>query len=321
MTRWSWRMSVLAGAVAVLTLAGGGGAAAYWSAQAQVEATAAAASTGLVQTVQSTPLTVTYSSSLRVAAGAVTVQNTGSRGAAYSLSLSAASATSAGLPGAITVAAAVVASAAACTTTATLSGAQTGTASSFTATGTVAAGASVVVCLQTSMTAADVTTYGGASASLSVRTGLEYAAADAWRVSGAAVTFTQQVAQSQFVPDGTAMTCNDNNGWNLDLWFTEATPTSGISYRFFLARESTPTTRVAYSPATDPNPWWTAVQVAPGNASLQSYLSSANGAMGNTWLFVERSTAGSGGPWTQIAYGKFRTATLAEGLRTWCGWQ
>ena len=215
-------------------------------------------------------------------AGSITLQNTGSRTAAYTVALSPSSATAAGLPGAIAVAAAPVANAAACGATAALASPQ------------------------------------GASTALRLRASLEYAPTAAWRLSGAELPFTQTVSAA---PAGSPMTCSDGNGWTLDLRFTEATMSNSIRYRYFLARESSPTVRVPFTPNAEASPWWPVVQLSPGNASLQSYLASPNGGMGNTWVFVERSANGNSGPWAQVAHGKFYSATSPEGLRTWCGWQ
>lgn len=303
---------------ALIVLVGASGALGYWSAQANVQAAAATARTGVIQSASPAGLVNTYSATAQRFAGSITLQNTGSRTASYAVALVATSATQATLPAAIGVAAAPVASAAACTATAPLSGAQTGAASSFTATGVLAAGASIILCLQTSMTASATSTYAGSSASLVLRGRLEYAPSDTWRVAGADIALTQGVAAA---PPAPTMACTDNNGWGIDLRFTESATAGDIHYRLFLARESSPGARVPFTAASAPNPWWPVVQISPGSSSLQTYLAAPNGGKGNTWLFVERSATGASGPWTQVASGRFRTEDSAQGLRTWCGWK
>ena len=326
MIRHPRRTALIAGLTAILTLGGGGSAAAYWTAQAQLQGSVGVATTGLVQTAPTTTLAVTYSSTTLKAAAPITVKNTGSRAASYAVTLRSVSATNAGLPGAITVAVAPVADAAACTTTTSLTSPQTGTlAATFTATGNVAAGASVVLCVQTSMTSAGVTTYSNASTVLGLRSSLEYAAADAWRVTGAEVTFTQTVATAAFVPGGESMnaTCGGDLPWYLEMNFARKTGYEGVTtYRVYFARESTPNVRVQYvlnSSEEAPKGWYPYVQLSWNDARIASYLSNASGGAGNTWVFVEQSV--SGGAWTAAAYGKIRL-TLENGQpRLACGWQ
>ncbi len=317
MTRRS-RTALIAGLALFLVLAGGSGAAAYWSAQASVPATASTARIGLAQTAATSTLAGAYSSTALRFAGSITVQNTGSRGAAYTVALTPSSATVAGLPGAIAVAAAPVANTAACTATTALSSPQAGTASAFAATGTIPAGGTVVLCVQTSMTTANVSAFAGASTVMRLRASLEYAPTAAWRLSGAEAAFTQSVSAA---PAGSPMTCTDGGGWTLDLHFAEDTMSHSIRYRYFLARETSPAVRVPFTPDAEASPWWPVVQLSPGNASLRSFLTSPDGGMGNTWVFVERSANGNSGPWVQVAHGRFSSATSPEGLRTWCGWR
>lgn len=195
------RLSLLAGLTAFLTLVGGGGALALWSTSATVTSTAGAATTGLTQTLQSgDTLKVTYSSTVLAAAGAVTIANAGSRAATYSLAIKAASPTIAALPAAVSVSAAAVASVAACTTSATLTTPTTGVLSTTTAvtpSGSIAAGASVVVCVKTSMTATNVNTYADGSLQLSLQSALSYGTGTGpWTVTATAVTVQQKVASA-----------------------------------------------------------------------------------------------------------------------------
>lgn len=201
--RGSRRVTLIAVLAAALTLVGGGGAVAYWSVTAQLEAAAVTATIGLTQTVHpdaaSTPLNVTYSAANLTAAGAVTVVNTGSREADYRIALTTQSQTAAGLPAAISAAVAPVADAASCTPTTMLSAPQTGTLSStgaFSAGGEVAAGATLVLCVQTSLSATGATTHQNASTVLALQTQLEYAPLAAWTLTGTSVVFTQSVGSS-----------------------------------------------------------------------------------------------------------------------------
>lgn len=191
------RMSLLAGITVLLTLVGSGAAIGLWSSSTTLGSTAKAATVGITQTVAATPtLTTTYSSTALKAASPITLANTGNRSATYTLSLFATSTTDAALPGAVSIAAAVVAATSDCTTTATLTSPTTGvfsTTTAFTASGTFAAGASVIVCVQTSMTAITATTYAQKSLTFSI-TGTT--TLGTWTASTAAISITQNVAAS-----------------------------------------------------------------------------------------------------------------------------
>lgn len=213
----SRRVALIAALAVVLTLVGGGGAVAYWSASAQLGASVATAKTGITQTVHpdagSTPLNVTYSAETRSAAGAVSVQNIGSREATYSIVIGPDE--SSDLSAAISVAVAPVAAWEACTPEAVLVNPTTGTlgTAGFTATGEVAAGATVILCVQTSMSAGDVTAHADQTTELALGTQLAYADSAAWTLSGMTVTFTQSVGSSLlFDTDGTARYLVSNDG-------------------------------------------------------------------------------------------------------------
>lgn len=186
-----------------LTLAGGGVASAHWTASAQSAVQAAAARVGMTQTMHpaaaTTPLATTYSASSLAAAGAVSVGNTGSRQASFSVTVRATSATSPALPGAIRIVVGTVGAPESCTPTAALGSPRSGTLSTsapFVYTGTVAAGATAVLCVQTSMSAADASTHANQSVALALQSQLSYADAAAWKLSGPSVAFTQSVASS-----------------------------------------------------------------------------------------------------------------------------
>lgn len=190
------RMSLLAVFTVVLTLVGSGAAIGLWSSSTTLGSTAKAATVGITQTVAATPtLTTTYSSTALKAASPITLVNTGNRSATYSLALLAASTTDAALPAAISIATGVVAATTDCTT-ATLTSPTTGafsTTTAFTATGSFAAGASVILCVQTSMTATATSTYAQKSLTFSIASTTTLGT---WTASTTATSITQNVASS-----------------------------------------------------------------------------------------------------------------------------
>lgn len=157
------RRGFLAGAVVFLSLIGTGTATALWSTQASLDPfTADAATVGVSQSVGD-GLDHTYATGALVAAQAVVVTNTGNREAAYSVAVSATSASD--LRTHVTARLAVVANPAACTPSTTLVSPVTGTLTSAvtlsSAPGALAGGATATVCVQTAMTA--VAGHGGKS--------------------------------------------------------------------------------------------------------------------------------------------------------------
>lgn len=212
------RLGLIAAGTALLMLIGGTGAFAYWFASSQLAVSGSSATVGIEQVVHpagdsQTPLAATYSASALTAAGAVSITNTGSREAVYSLALQAASATEPSLPGAIIVAVAPVANEAMCTPDAALSDPVTGALSAesaVTATGEAAAGATVILCVQTSISAATAAEHQGEELSITLQSLMEYAPYDAWRLGAPAVTFSQSLAAelpsgpAAFVPDESA---------------------------------------------------------------------------------------------------------------------
>ena len=193
------RLALLAGLTTLFLAAGSGAAYAWWVTSATVGSTATAASVGVTHALSGSTLDVIYDNSTNVttAVGVVTITNTGSRDGTYSLAISATSA-SATLRSAVTV---EVGTTASCTTAAILSGAVTGTfAATVTKTGAVAAGASVVLCVRTSMTAANITTNGTASLAATIASSIVIGT---WSATASpAVTFTQSVAATTLVETG-----------------------------------------------------------------------------------------------------------------------
>lgn len=191
--RPSLRTGVIAGAVAFLTLVGSSTATALWSASTSVEPFTADAATVAVSHTVGTGLSHTYTASTLTAAQAVMVTNTGNREAAFSVTVNAAS--SSDLRTHVTARLAVVPSAAACTPSATLASPAAGTLTSpVTLSGapaSLAAGASVIVCVQTAMST--VTGHGGKSLTGSVVSATIAAPQPGWSASTSATTFTQSV--------------------------------------------------------------------------------------------------------------------------------
>ena len=174
---------------AVLALTGASVSYALWSTSVAVTSTASTATVTVGHALTGSTLAVTYGPTTTAAVGVITITNTGTRDGSYSLALTATSASST-----MRAATAVeVGTAASCTTTATLTGAVTGTfAATVTKTGTIAAGASVALCVRTSMTAANVTANASATLAASAATSITVGT---WSASAAApIAFAQSVA-------------------------------------------------------------------------------------------------------------------------------
>ena len=193
------RLALIAGLTTLLLAVGSGAAYAWWMTSAAVGSTATAASVGVTHALSGSTLAVTYdnATSTTAAVGVVTITNTGSRSGTYSLAISATSA-SATLPSAVSV---EVGTTASCTTTAILSGVTTGTfAATVTKTGAVAAGASAVLCVRTSMTAANITANSVTSLAATIASSITIGT---WSATASpAFTFTQTVAVVAVVETG-----------------------------------------------------------------------------------------------------------------------
>ncbi|WP_345752946.1 hypothetical protein [Microbacterium rhizophilus] len=320
------RAGLIAALAVFLTLAGGGIASAYWAASATAPLQAKAATVGVTQAVYApasggTPLGTTYTTQNLRVGGAVTLANTGSRPtSAYSLTLSGTS-TTPGFTGAIQVAAGTVGSVAACTSTAQLGALKTGSLSSgsFTYSGTTPLaerGGSVVLCVQTWITSGSVSTYGGATATLALQSQLTYSTGTGWQKSSETTSFDQKVAAASL---GQTMTCSGNDPWHIQLSYPATNPQQGTKFRAYLARESSPTTRVEF-PATSMNPWYTVLQFSQGNADLQAYVRAAGGGTGNTWVYVEEQVGGTGA-WKPAGVGKIHILSANPVQGVVCGWQ
>ena len=150
----SLRAGIVAALVTTLVLGSAGASVALWSATATVSSSASTASVGVSHALTASTLAYTYTSSARVAVGVLTVTNLSSRDGQYSTSMSATSA-SAALRSAVAV---EIGTSATCTANAILDSSSTGSLSAaVTKTGPIKAGASVALCVRTTMTAAGVT--------------------------------------------------------------------------------------------------------------------------------------------------------------------
>ena len=174
---------------AALVFTGAGVAYGVWSTTASVGSTASTATVSVSHVLSGSGLAATYSGTTTAAVGVISVTNTGTRAGTYALALTATS-TSSTMRAATTV---EVGTAATCTTSATLTSAVTGNFSAtVTKTGAIAAGASVVLCVRTSMTVANVTANASATLAASAASSITIGT---WSASAAApITFAQSVA-------------------------------------------------------------------------------------------------------------------------------
>ncbi len=185
-------------ATAALILGGSSSAFALWTASASVSSTATAATVSVGHALSASTLARTYTGTDLIGVGVVTVTNSSTRAGTYSLVVSSTS-------GSSTLRAAVaveVGTAASCTTTATLASAVTGTmASGVTATGSLAAGASVALCVRTSMTAGGVSANSSATLTATIATSVTVGT---WSATASpALSFAQSVsAPTQTVDQG-----------------------------------------------------------------------------------------------------------------------
>jgi len=265
------RAGLIAGLAAFLLFGTSGVAFALWSANATLTSTASTATVTVSQALGGgATLARTYTSSDLIGVGVVTVTNTGTRSGNYSLAIGGTS-TSTSFPAAISV----VIGEGTCTTTSALTSTANGTmAAAVTKTGTLAAGASIALCVRTSITAANVTANSGASLAGTATTSITVGT---WSANAAtSIAFTQSIATAAPV---------DRTGW---FWIkTAQTPTQCIYPRWS---------------ADSGNPLW---QGACGTAANYGYLelvrfvSAGNGyytissrASATTWWSAPSAAAG-----------------------------
>lgn len=175
-----------------LTLSGTGTATALWSAHQPLSSlTASAATVGVTHSIAG-DLDHTYTAATPSVASAVTITNTGSREAAYSLTVDAESSTD--LPSQVTARLGVVTDVAACTDSTSLSAAVGTLDTAVTLTspaGALAAGSSVVICVQTIM--ADPSTRSGEQLTGTIVSSVAASSRAGWSASTAPTEFGQEV--------------------------------------------------------------------------------------------------------------------------------
>lgn len=321
MTSASHRLRLLAVLTTLLLLVGTGAAAAYWTATTELHGTAGTATVGLEQSAgqASSSLSVTYSAEISAAAGAVTLTNTGSRTATYSVTVNADATSDRGLADSLAVSIVAVDSTLGCSP-AVASG-QAGPMPARRQ-GPLEPGASVVLCVVTSLRGQDLAALSEKSLSLSISSTLRYADGDAWTVGAPMINARQSVTKASSAPQGTEMRCSSgsNAPWYVAVEFPRSTGKENeTTYRVFLAREATPDKRVAYDRA--PGGWDTVVRFDHGSAPVTSYANSPHGGLGRTWVTVEQKVKGSGG-WSPVAYAKVRLVETSQGgsIGVECGW-
>jgi len=289
----SSRLAVIAGIVTFAVLAGTGTSYALWSATAQVSSTAKAATVSVTQTaVSGSTLDITYSSTALAAAGAYTVKNTGSRSSTWSLGATGASTNSTTFAGLVTVALGIVTSG--CTTSTSLVSPVTGVfgSTAVAISGTLAAGASVIVCLKTSITAANV----AANVSKSVvATVTSTVTAGTWSATSAAATFTQQTPAQ-------TTTAVSNTAW---YWIkTTLNPVRCVQTEYYGQTSGTPlwqeNCNTIAEQESNKNEYWKFVPTSDGyyritsrNATTMGWSKSAAGEA-NQYLRMSDTTATTG---------------------------
>lgn len=312
---------LLAVLTALLLLLGTGAAAAYWTATTELAGTARTATVGLEQTAgqASSSLSIVYSAEKPVAAGAITLTNTGSRSATYTVSVSADAASDQGFASALAVSFVAVDSALQCTP-AVASGQSAPMPARHQ--GSLEPGAGVVLCVTSSLRGQDLAALSEKALTLSISSTLRYADGDAWTVGAPSVTARQSVTKAASSPQGTEMRCSsDSNApWFIKLAFPRNTGKENLTtYRVFLAREATPTRQVTYEREKDG--WDTAVRFDANSASVNAYATSPYGGLGPAWVVVEQNVKGSG-EWTPAAYAKVSFVTIPQNgsVGVMCGW-
>ncbi|CAD5994923.1 RICIN domain-containing protein [Agreia sp. COWG] len=215
------RLAVAAVATLIFTFSGGAPAQASWNTPERPLTASVTAGTMAITQTGFSSLAAVYSSSALTVTGPVTVKNTGSVPAPYSLGLGTRSATALATSAAVNVW--VVPAASACTATATASGATGKTWTTVGAsTGTLAAGASVVYCIRSSITQSQRFALAGVSATLNSTVS---ATQGNWNSSSTA-SATQTVADS-VTPGQTSKTSETDS--SISLSWTAPTDTAAIS--------------------------------------------------------------------------------------------
>lgn len=277
------RLRVAAAVFAALVLAvGGGGAAwAYWSVTATAATSVASGTVGVILDGAGS-LASGYTSSDRVRSAALTVTNTGTLAASYSVATTTTGSTA--LANAVVVTRWPAASASACSGSIP-GGAATGTwAAPPPMTGTLAAGAAQIWCVRTTITAAQVAALPGTSLSASLTvTG----ANGAW-TSTATQSVTQAVAG---VPIATMQCTASGSPWGVVVSWD---PPSGWGYHaeglwlngtFFSSQNSNFTWRYLDWDAIDD-----AISGHPGNPQTFTLEARAQNPATGQWIVIAQRT-------------------------------
>jgi hypothetical protein len=291
--RWNpVRFGFTAGLTVFVLLAGTGVSYAWWQSTAGASSTSSAATVGVSQTLSGTPgLANTYTAAAPVAAGVVTVTNSSSRPGTYATNFTATSASSTLRP----AVAVQVGTAASCTPSATLGSPVSGNfGSTVTYTGSLAAGASIALCVKTTMTSAAITAN---SAATLTATAASSVLVGTWSATAPqAVSFVQTVttAPSSAIDSGawyrvkkaaspercaqltypggtntaTTSPCDGNLSLATQLW--RFTPTSGGYYK--IVSKEAPSTWWSVPSAASGQP----VQLSTATGTTQQWLAEKN---------------------------------------------
>lgn len=241
--------------VAGAALLGLSGTAALWSSTASVAVAPVTAGSIDVTQSGSTDGTVAYAAGSTRKTIALTLRNTGSSSA--DVTASATTSGDAGLAGAVVVNVWRVAAASACTESAATAGENGSWASLRNLPATLAAGETQVYCLRTSVTDAQLASFGGRSYTAAMTlTGKR----GGWTSVDGLATVSQSVVKT-----APRVSCSDNGGWNVYLSWSNPTGASS-SVRYQVRSGSTVL-------ASNGSYWWPADWVSPS-----SFASSARGA-------------------------------------------
>ena len=198
----------------------------------------------------------------------------------------------------------------------------------YTLEGTIQAGQTVVLCLQSTLSPYAVTEFGGQELELSISLSLKYAVGDAWTVSAGASgsprpSQHRRSGTSDRQRDGAVLRGSGERSLQPQDRIPQVEGQQGeVTYRVFIAPEATPNQRVEVK-GKRPTGWNTAVQFDHWDKELQTYVNSPQGGWGNTWVFIEQQMQGSD-QWTSTAYAKVRLVELPwneKGVGIECGWQ
>src|SRR5699024_1454777 len=143
----------------------------------------------------------------------------------------------------------------------------------------------ILVCVRTTLSPEHRSALAGTAVDLELTSSLAYADAEQWTIDATTPSTVQQSVEEDPVAEAVPMTPHGSDGWYLEQRFPQNSGHQGsTTYRVFLAQESSPTDRVAYSEA--PNGWDTVVRFRHGSPEIMSFVNSPAGGDGNTWVYV-----------------------------------